>query len=98
MTPFRTFKILAPLFLGAIVTALPVHAASPAQCKTLSKKTCSANPGCTWVDGYVRKDGRKVKAYCRKVSRKASKDPVGSGSKKLGAKARKKAKVPAGTR
>jgi len=94
MTPIRSFKILAPLFLGATVTAHPVHAASPVQCKTLSKKTCSANPGCTWVDGYVRKDGRQVKAYCRTVARKASKEPAGSGAERPGGRGR----APAETR
>ncbi len=84
MTPFRIIKISAPLFLGATVIAQPVHAGSPVQCKALSREACSAHPECTWVDGYVRKDGRHVKAYCRTVSRRASKEPTGSGPKKLG--------------
>jgi len=88
MTPFRITRILAPLFLGAVVTAYPVHAGSPVQCRTLSEKACSANPECIWVDGYVRKDGRQVKAYCRTVSRKANRGQAGSGPKKLGDKAR----------
>lgn len=89
MTPFRTSKILASLFFGTIVAVLPVQAASPVQCKTLARESCSTNPGCTWVDSYVRKDGRKVKAYCRKISRKAGKKTEDSGARKLGDKAGK---------
>jgi hypothetical protein len=43
--------------------AVPVHAAEP--CKGLSEQACEASTSCRWVNGYVRKDGREVGAYCR---------------------------------
>jgi hypothetical protein len=34
-------------------------------CKGLSEQACNASPDCGWTQGYVRKDGREVTAYCR---------------------------------
>ena len=52
------------LFVLSLVTAAPAAmAASP--CKGLSQNACSANKACAWVAGYTRKDGAKVKDYCR---------------------------------
>jgi|AMFO01.1.fsa_nt_gi hypothetical protein len=87
MPPFHSSKSLVSLFLGAAVMTPLGYAGSPVQCKTLSREACSTHPGCTWVAGYVRKDGRQVKAYCRTVSRKANKEAAGSGAKRPGEKA-----------
>lgn len=60
--------------IGAVVLSFlflsPVYAASA--CKGLSKSSCGSNSSCTWVDGYTRKDGKKVSAYCRAVGKKKS--------------------------
>ena len=34
-------------------------------CKGLASGTCSGKSSCVWVDGYTRKDNRKVSGYCR---------------------------------
>ena len=56
--------------LGTIITvaALALGAASAqaaSACKGLEKAACESNTSCTWVDGYTRKDGAKVSAYCK---------------------------------
>lgn len=58
---------LVSFALAAAFVMPGAQAASTAQCKALSQKACGAAPACTWVDGYMRKDGRKVSAYCRKA-------------------------------
>lgn len=35
-------------------------------CKGLDHSICTATPGCGWTKGFTRKDGRVVKAFCRK--------------------------------
>ena len=36
-----------------------------ASCKGVAKKECIETTACSWVDGYDRKDGVKVKGHCR---------------------------------
>lgn len=64
-------RLIALSILSLSVLLLsPVHAASA--CKGLSKSSCGSKSSCTWVDGYTRKDGKQVSAYCRTVSKKKS--------------------------
>lgn len=52
------------LLVVSLVSAAPAAmAASP--CKGLSQDVCTADKACAWVAGYTRKDGAKVKDYCR---------------------------------
>ena len=34
-------------------------------CKGIKKSSCSGKSSCVWVEGYTKKDGAKVKGYCR---------------------------------
>lgn len=34
-------------------------------CKGLEQGACEGKADCTWVGGYVRKDGVQVAAYCK---------------------------------
>lgn len=52
--------LLAVFFL--ILTSNSVFAAS--SCNGLSKTKCGISD-CTWMNGYKKKDGSKVKGYCR---------------------------------
>lgn len=68
-----------------------------AQCKGMKKTQCSASNNCVWVDGYKRKDGKKVKSYCRNgkgkakaASKKSSKKTTTSKSKSKASKSSKK--------
>lgn len=64
--------LLFPIVLAGLVMAAP-FANAASQCKNLSQDACSAEPACAWVNGYTRKDGREVKAYCRNApTRKGS--------------------------
>ena len=81
-------KFVSGLAAAALTLALsmPAGAATGAQCKGLTKSACGATSACTWVDGYVRKDGRKVKAYCRKAGGKKGAGKVSKKSTKKSAK------------
>lgn len=50
------------LLVGLLVGASGVHASD---CKGLPAAECQANSACRWINGYTRKDGREVAAYCR---------------------------------
>ncbi len=41
-------------------------------CKGLEQGACENKSSCYWVDGYTRKDGIKVSAYCRTSSKQSS--------------------------
>ena len=34
-------------------------------CNDMKKKECVANDKCSWVKGYTKKDGTKVKGHCK---------------------------------
>lgn len=58
-------------FAATFANAQTVKPASP--CKGLEQKACTAKTECSWVRATSRKDGRKVRAYCRlKSNRSAS--------------------------
>jgi hypothetical protein len=61
-TFLRTVGLTSILAIG-IVSSGQVNAAS--QCKGLDNAACDTAAACGWVDGYERKDGRKVSAFCR---------------------------------
>ena len=58
-----TTRTLLSAGLIAGCVAGPALAESP--CKGLEQRQCEGKAGCIWVDGYVRKDGVKVAAYCK---------------------------------
>jgi hypothetical protein len=58
---------LLSAIVGASLFAGSATAAS--QCKGLENSACNTNSACGWVDGYQRKDGRKVKSFCRTSAR-----------------------------
>lgn len=77
--------------LGLGVTA----AFAKGECKGLSKSVCSADKSCSWVKGYVKRDGKKVTAYCRVKTgkKKASvKKPDSKNTSKKAEKAKKQVK------
>lgn len=63
-------KPISILALGAVLVlpSLAVQAAS--ECKGLDQTACGVNPGCSWVSGYARKDGKAVAAYCKSKGEK----------------------------
>lgn len=67
----RLFSFLGALAFGLAIsgTGIAQAASSPspaasAKSSAMSSKKCAA--GTTWVKGYTKKDGTKVKGYCRK--------------------------------
>lgn len=56
---------------AAVVLSMNTAGAA-SQCKGLVENVCSADTQCTWVDGYMRKDGRAVSAHCRKAPRSSA--------------------------
>lgn len=53
-------SVLAVIFMSVGSTAM-----AASQCKGLSDAKCGEAASCSWVEGYERKDGRKVKSFCR---------------------------------
>ncbi|GMR06932.1 MAG: hypothetical protein BMS9Abin25_1571 [Gammaproteobacteria bacterium] len=74
----RVVKTIFVLFVLSAF-ALPVQAAK--ECKGSSKSACTSSSSCTWVSGYSRADGEKVKSYCRAAAGKGSSSSA-SGTKK----------------
>ena len=57
---FLTGAIAAGLLLAGAQAPVAAN-----ECKGLEQNACAANAACLWVDPYERKDGVKVKGYCR---------------------------------
>ena len=53
------------LFGGSFVGS----ALAASACKGLEQGACQGKGDCTWVEGYVRKDGVKVTAHCKGTGR-----------------------------
>jgi hypothetical protein len=66
----RVLSSCIALSLSALLVSSPLSAAS--KCKGLSEKTCDKSDSCAWVGEFKRKDGAKVKAYCRAKPKKSS--------------------------
>jgi len=64
MQPAFSKTRLSLTMAGLLALASPLSAAE-IQCKQMAETECMAQPACSWVGGYVRKDGREVSAYCR---------------------------------
>jgi len=63
-----TNSIVKPIFISSVLFGLlfgSVQTYAASQCKGLESSKCDQNASCTWIDGYERKDGRKVSAFCR---------------------------------
>lgn len=62
-----------PLFLLSAAVLMSValvgQANSAPHCRSLGESVCSESQSCRWVNGYKRKDGVVVKAYCRTSSK-----------------------------
>jgi len=59
------------LMVFACMFVMPSYAES--QCKSLKQTECDVKAVCSWVDGYERKDGKKVNAFCRTQAKGANK-------------------------
>lgn len=71
-----------PTLATALVLAFgnPGVGAAASACKGLSESACGANPSCAWMEGYTRKDGVKVSAYCRSKTQAAGGEKAKSTS------------------
>ena len=78
-TSLRCFQLA--LLAAAALAAVPASAAS--QCKGAQQDACGAMAECTWVNGYVRKDGRSVSSHCKKKARGKPADQAASGAVRL---------------
>jgi outer membrane biosynthesis protein TonB len=59
-----TFVALKTFLLSLVLFAFQTLLAD-SPCKGLSESQCKANPDCTHVTGFTKKDGTKVDDYCR---------------------------------
>lgn len=63
-----TALLVSALAAGSLFFSVNSVAANA--CKGLSNTACTNSDSCRWVNGYERKDGRKVKSFCRSYSSK----------------------------
>jgi hypothetical protein len=52
----------------ALCAADPVLAGSA--CKGLEEAACKGMADCTWIDGYTRKDAKKISGYCKAIGKR----------------------------
>ncbi len=57
-------KVYKSILMLVALFALGTSQAA-AECKGSSKSACSTSNSCTWVSGYTKQDGNKVRGYCR---------------------------------
>jgi hypothetical protein len=64
---YQFHSIVRPLYAALLCGAIAVPGAvsAAAQCKGLSASQCDTSSHCSWVNGYVRKDGRSVSSHCK---------------------------------
>ncbi len=76
-------KPISILALGTLLVlpGLAVQAAS--ECKGLDQTACGVNPGCSWVSGYTRKDGKEVAAYCKSKGEKQTGEAAAAAPAKV---------------
>lgn len=64
--PIRnSYRFLAPAALLLTGVVATTASAAPSHCKGMSESVCASDSSCTWVQGYVRKDGRQVSSHCK---------------------------------
>jgi len=61
--------LMAAFISSSFVMLSSANAASA--CKGLELSACETSQSCGWVNGYTRKDGREVKAFCRAKSKRS---------------------------
>lgn len=81
LTNFSAVRVAMVSSLLAIGLAMSGAAQAASQCKGLDNEACDAAAACGWVNGYERKDGRKVSAFCRTKSSTAKKSPTKPSAK-----------------
>jgi len=64
------------------VALLGSQQAMAAGCKGKTAGSCASDSKCMWVDGYKRKDGKKVSGYCRAKGAKAGTKKTEAGQRK----------------
>ena len=76
----QLFVKLLPAVIASLLFLIQGNVYS-AECKGSSSGACSSNPACTWVSGFSKKDGSKVRSYCR-TKGKSGASPSKKESKK----------------
>lgn len=91
----RQFILLCTsVVVGSIGFAANSYAATSFQCKGQVENICTSSTDCRWVDSYVRKDGKTVKAHCKKQSKKKLKQqPVAPKKAQLNGKSQTKKSI-----
>ena len=69
--PFVRNLATAMIIAGGLL--LSGQASAVSACKGLDNTACDTKTTCSWVQGYDRKDGKKVNAFCRSKAKNAAK-------------------------
>jgi hypothetical protein len=67
---YRSLSTAGLLLATTAFGVLPAGAAS--HCKGMAENSCANDTACTWVQSYVRKDGREVRGHCKLARGKQS--------------------------
>ena len=79
MTLFSKTHTIRAIFIALALGLFATQAHAASACKGLDNLACAAKEQCSWVQGYERKDGRKVKAFCRTSSKGSSRSATNAG-------------------
>lgn len=72
----------ATVLVGLTSVSSTTFAAS--QCKGMQEDACLTRTECSWIQGYVRKDGRPVASHCKSRARRKPADQAALGEMKSG--------------
>ena len=70
----RRYTIGALFAAGCVVVLGSGTALAESACKGMPQSGCEKAADCVWVDGYEKKDGKKVAGYCRTKSKGGASD------------------------
>ncbi|MBT8127058.1 MAG: hypothetical protein KJP15_06230, partial [Gammaproteobacteria bacterium] len=90
-------NIYKALFVIVTLLAFSTGHGLAAECKGKSQSRCASDSSCTWVSGYTRNDGAKVKGYCRTKSRQSGQTSNKSKNKQYKEKQAKEKASKSGT-
>ena len=79
---YQYYSKLTLAFFMFVSLSMSGTALAESSCKGMSKGQCSGDSSCVWVKGYTKKDGEKVKGYCRTKGKKGEKGKKDKDSKK----------------
>ena len=83
----RNIRISTRFFAATVLvglTSVSTTTFAASQCKGMQEQACLAKAECSWIQGYVRKDGRSVGSHCKAKARRKPANQAALGTLKTG--------------